>query len=746
MKTLIIQPPLVQLNTPYPSGAYLSAFFRNLGFDTQWVDFSNGLFHELFCSKGLEKLFTLSQEEALSKAFKAEKKGKDEEAFQLRRYISNKDLWIRWIDPIVDIVCGRENQRELCHEFVQSPFIPRGMRMEQFLGSLERDVCVDDAQLLASLALADIGDYITSVFDSNFALIRYAEHLACSTSSFDSILENLKAPVLVHFFKPLLEKFFSNYLERLSSEEKILVCISIPFPGSFVGGLFAASFVRSVLGSSAIISIGGGYINTELREIQEKRVFDFVDYISYDRGYGSCLHLLSNLESHGALYKTAFLDKKGCICPPLEDIEQIDIYIKKEDEYTRSIVPDFSDIDFSLYPRLADDVNPMHRLWSDGAWLKAYLAHGCYWHRCAFCDTTLDYVCQYRMTDIKNLHKGLLEQGKKTGVYGVHFVDEASPPVALEQFALANSELPPTEKRLTFWGNIRFEKTFTRDLADLLSFAGLTGVSGGIEIATGEGLTSVNKGTDMEHLVAACAAFKEAGILVHGYMIYGFWEETPQILIDSMETLRQLFQGGLLDSAFWHKFVLTRHSTVFAEWEKGLHPQLKPILPKVKPFAENDLRFEGEEKSEKYGPSLQVALDAWMHGEGFKKKVEQWFDFPMPKTSLPLDYVDSLIAKYEENRDRAFSVQKENTRYVWLGGKLLVLPSGKNYQLCWSYMGEIIYFDFEGNGTEAQNFANSLWDLRPEQGKSTPLPAMPKKLFKALRGRGLCALLVNSIT
>ena len=82
-------------------------------------------------------------------------------------------------------------------------------------------------------------------------------------------------------------------------------------------------------------------------------------------------------------------------------------------------------------------------------------------------------------------------------------------------------------------------------MADILSYGGLTGVSGGIEIACGDGLLDVNKGIDIESLVSACAAFKEAGIRVHAYMIYGFYNETPQMLIDSAETLRQLFAAGL---------------------------------------------------------------------------------------------------------------------------------------------------------------------------------------------------------
>ena len=337
----------------------------------------------------------------------------------------------------------------------------------------------------------------------------------------------------------------------------------------------------------------------------------------------------------------------------------------------------------------------MHRIWSDGSWLKAYLAHGCYWHRCAFCDTSLDYVCNYSRIDTKKLYTWLYEQAEKTGIYGIHFVDEASPPKSLSEFALENSVNKNQKKALTFWGNIRFEKTFSRDLADFLAYGGLIGVSGGIEIATGKGLKDVNKGTDFDSLVASCASFKEAGILVHAYMIYGFYSETPQDLINSMETLRQFFACGLLDSSFWHKFVLTKHSTLFSEYQKGLHPKLKPIINNDKSwFAQNDISFEGEEKSQRYTNSLENALFNWMHGNSLNKKVTSWFNFSMPQPTIPQDYVEKAIEKYEQRKLSEFNdydhfFENKKAKFYWLGGNPIVTEESQNhFQLKWNYFGE----------------------------------------------------------
>ena len=52
------------------------------------------------------------------------------------------------------------------------------------------------------------------------------------------------------------------------------------------------------------------------------------------------------------------------------------------------------------------------------------------------------------------------------------------------------------------------------------------------------------KGFTFPDLVRSLAAFKRAGILVHGYLIYGFPAQTSQDLVDSAEAVRQLFAAG----------------------------------------------------------------------------------------------------------------------------------------------------------------------------------------------------------
>ena len=700
MKILVITPPVIQLNSPYPSGAYLCSFFKNQNDECNWKDLNISLFYKIFSASGIETLFSLTEKKALEMADFAESQNDKNTAFNLRRYICTKQNWIEWIDFIVEILCGKMREKE--HEFLYSPFAPRGSRMENFLASLNREPTVDDVRFLCSYALADLADYITAVFDKDFSLVRYAESLCVDERDFLQIQKQLESPVLKVFYEQVLQE----NLVFEQNEIPDIICISVPFAGTFLPALYTADFIKKKYQDKIFVAIGGGFVNTQLRETTETGFSKFIDAFSFDRGYGSYLELKKHFErikNHDFFHKDSVY-RQDCEslseqkCEPLyklqlfygdktilplwkdEKISQI------ENELTANIMPDYQDIDFSIYPRVCDDLNPMHRIWNDGSWIKAYLAHGCYWHKCAFCDTQLDYVCGYKIVQTEKLFFKLLETAELKKVYGIHFVDEALPPKALKKFALLNAQ---NGKKLYFWGNVRFEKTFTKDFAAFLSYCGFGGASAGLEVATENGLKTINKGTDIDSIISACAAFKEAGILVHAYMIYGFWNDTSQSIINSMETLRQFFESGLLDSAFWHKFVLTKNSQVFYEWKRGLHKDLIPIqnLNKKSIFADLNMHFKGEKDFDKFSIPLENALNSWMHGKNLQTKVQKWFDFQVPSPTIPKDFVKKQIQNYLDKNDQ-IKISDEDKDIFWLGSKPIVKHNKSTFTLCWFYLQE----------------------------------------------------------
>lgn len=747
MKVLMITPPVVQLNSPYPSGAYLSSFFKQQGENVLWKDLNISLFHKIFSRQGLTKLFELSEQKALQMAQNAQSQNDFATAFNLRRYVATKEQWIQWIDFITSILCGKMREKE--HDFLFSPFAPRGARMENFLSSLNREPSVDDVRFLCSYALADLADYITAVFDNDFSLIRYAEHLSVDKKNFSQIEQKLNSPVLSVFYEEVLQ-------ENLIFDDKDvpdLVCISIPFAGTFLPSLYTARFLKNHYNNKVFIAFGGGFVNTELRQVSEKKLSKYINAFSFDRGYGSYIDLKNHWQELQTILRapTTPQDSIDSSTPTvsqdsvvstttqqssieLQPLYKMQIFFdnqiikpliqhsdlqQTENSLTSQIFPDFSDIDFSVYPRVCDDMNAMHRIWNDGSWIKAYLAHGCYWHKCAFCDTQLDYVCGYKIVDTEKLFYSLLQTASEKNIFGIHFVDEALPPKSLKQFALLNAQ---NGGKLYFWGNVRFEKTFTKDFAAFLSYCGFGGASAGLEVATSAGLKSINKGTDIFSVVSSCAAFKEAGILVHAYMIYGFWNDTPQTIINSMETLRQFFQAGLLDSAFWHKFVLTKNSQVFSEWKKGLHPDLFPLEPPENKsiFANNNLHFKGEDKFDKYSVPLENALASWMHNEHLQTKIQKWFDFPVPNPQISKDYVENLIQKYIENSSKLdFSTDKD---IFWLGSDLIITKNKNSSQASWFYLQE----EYTITDKNFIKFAPQINDLLKKLSPQTKTPEHQK--------------------
>jgi hypothetical protein len=760
----LVQPPLIQLNSPYPAPYYLKSFLDARGYETVVSDHSIALFSEIFCPAGLKRVFADAQTAWENRAVPGA--GNPHIRYNIERFLSEERLWLSCIERLTGFLRGRDDEWG-CHLALANGAVPGGPRFDACLDSMDGEPPPDAAPLLASKLLADLADFITVTLDPSFALIRYAESLTAqkttepeNTDSFggdapDGVIGAGPVPggfariplkadgyIMRTFYRPFLERKWAELAAAGGVENgdyPFVILITIPFPGCLAGALICAESAKQRFGGRGITVAGGGYVNTELRFLEDRAFFDYFDFLSFDRGYGSLAAILdfSGLKGRGnagprhreppcyglprpggaeplPLYKTLYraggriirgtdinTTCAGGITGPGGAGSSPDNAGFKaiEKEAVQTVFPDYSGVDYSLYLRITDDPNPMHRLWSGGRWLKAYLAHGCYWHNCAFCDVTLDYIRGYDPVNTETFFRRMLEQSEKTGVRGIHLVDEAAPAASLLRLAELNRPgdlqgKPP----LNFWGNIRFEKAFTPDAAALLAAGGLTAVSGGIEVATAEGFRRIGKGISLPDVVRSCAAFKEAGILTHAYLIYGYWDEEDQEIIDSAEILRQLFAAGLLDSAFWHKFVLTCHSRIFAEWRGGLHRTLKipgglperiagvgngdSALGRPPLFACNDLTFEGDNRSTRFTEGLDRLLAAWMAGNA-ANPVQRAFPFSAPPPAVSPDTVTKLLDEYAREQDQNRRMIPEpgtaagRGKLLFLGSKPLISREGR---------------------------------------------------------------------
>jgi radical SAM superfamily enzyme YgiQ (UPF0313 family) len=801
-KILLIQPPFVQLNAPYPAIYYLRNFLENplsageagslsdlSSCRVETRDHSIGLFDRIFCRASLERIFA-DAEGALKDGKGPAASGWTDKARLPdigRRFLSEGDRWIAVIDRLIAFLRGKEP--EWGHFLaLANGVLPGGPRFDACLESLGGNPLPEDAPLLATSLLEDLAGFIAYALDPSFSLIRYSAAGASPYRDFAQVEACLEGYVLKTFYRPLLEEEWDTF----APETPCFLGLSVPFPGCLAGALACAASARKRFGSRLRVIAGGGYVNTELRFLSDPAIFDYLDYLSFDRGYGSLTAILDRAagealetgeEAGRPVYKTIYRSAGGKIladpgitggegsCGEAAGGKRLALpacferYRRIDEAAVSAVFPDYRGLDFSRYILPVDHRNPMHRLWSGGRWLKAYLAHGCYWHNCAFCDVSLDYIRAYRKPRTEDFFRNMLRQAELTGIRGLHLVDEAAPPASLIRLAELNREagLP-----LVFWGNIRFERAFDPDTAALLAAGGLIGVSAGIEIAGERGFARIGKGINLEDTIRVCAAFKEAGILIHAYLIYGYWDEDEQEIVDSAEILRQLFAAGLLDSAFWHRFVLTRHSRLFAEWRRGLHPDLRPSgwQPEPPVFALNDLSFRGEERFAKYDEPLDRLLAAWMAGDS-SSPVTGAFPFRVKAPRTAPDLAARLLDAYARDRDRiraappipadvqgSAATGDSNARsgltglfrLRFLGSRPRIVPGGKGPELRWRWrLGEerlrladrgaaeklasLLEAASRGDGSEGEEFYAALRSLLGEAGA--------EGVWKRLRGGGL---------
>ncbi|MDR2110244.1 MAG: radical SAM protein [Spirochaetaceae bacterium] len=755
----VIQPPLVQLNGPYPAPYYLKTFLEARGCRVRVLDHSIGLFERIFCKQGLEKIFADARRIYQNRGRPAKAGeyapdfGSPYVLYQTERFLSEADRWISGIGRLVGFLQGRD--REWGHLLsLANGALPGGPRFDACLESLEGNPPPDAAPLLASKLLADLADFIGSVLDPSFGLVKYAAAPVSIYRDFAALKTSPDRYIMAGFYRPLLDALWDEVLSAQGPAGTLALAITIPFSGCLAGALTCAASAKGRFGEACTTIAGGGYVNTELRFLEDETFFDYFDYLSFDRGYGSLEAILRRIgdpgEGEPALYKTRYRSRKGRVIGSPDNAGDSGPGAALDREAVRTVFPDYGEVDFSRYLYPVDEVNPMHRLWSDGHWLKAYLAHGCYWHACAFCDTALDYIRGFEPVETAALFRHLRDQAEKTGVRGVHLVDEAAPVSSLIALAELNMRegLP-----LVFWGNIRFERTFTPDVAAFLAAGGLLGVSGGIEVASEGGFRRVRKGIGLPEVVRASAAFKEAGILTHAYLIYGYWDETPEEIIDSAEILRQLFAEGLLDSAFWHQFILTRHSPLYAEWERGLHPGLRVSAParssgagnQGKIFALNDLSFAGEERFNRFAEPLDRLLGAWMAGDT-AQPVADAFPFPVPSPSVSPGLVTGLLDAYARDRDRdRRALPQEAGRLCFLGSRPLEKAAPPGASLFWRWRLSDQRLPLPATAAEK---AIALLEAAARPGRLTP-PAFYRELegllgsreapgaWKTLRNQGL---------
>jgi len=614
-RVLSVIPPMTQLNTPYPSTAYLTGFLRSRGMAAVQEDLALALVLHLMSPAGLQAVH-----DAIA-ALPAP--GPRAAAFSARRAD-----YLATIGPALAFLQGRDST--LAHRIAGRAFLPEGPRfdaLQAYVADEGEDPMAwafgalgvhDRARHVATLYLNDIADVVKEAVDPRFEFVRYAEALAMSQPRFDPLAQALAAP------PNLLDQLLHTLtLQALQRHAPTIVLVSVPFPGAAYAAFRIAQAIKAH--DPAIVTVlGGGWVNTELRDMAEPRVFDFWDYVTLDAGERPLLALLDHLQGERSASRLVRTFHR------VEGTVRYTNFVEPDVPFEDVGTPTWDGLPLQQYLSLLDMLNPMHRLWSDGRWNKLTVAHGCYWKKCSFCDVSLDYIGRYDAATATTLADRIEAIVAETGQTGFHFVDEAAPPKSLKALA---AELQRRRIAISWWGNIRFEKTFTPELCLQLADSGCIAISGGLEVASDRLLALMKKGVSVDQVARVTRGFADAGILVHAYLMYGFPTQTVQDTVDALELVRQLFTAGCIQSGFWHRFTCTVHSPV------GQDPQaygVQLVLPPAGNFGRNDIGFIDPTGTDHdaLGAGLKKALYNYMHGLGLEEDVRAWFDVPVPKTKV----------------------------------------------------------------------------------------------------------------
>ena len=650
MKILLINPPLMQPMGPYPAIGYLAGFLSTTGRSAVLADASLEVLLRLFSHQGVRDMAAeITEGEAAADV-------------RVQRFLDQVDQFAATVETAVACLQGRDQGAEALA--VRPGYFPERLdaqktwatqvyynvqRLEAEIGPLtpaQRARVVhsvapdrvsfgasaetDAARFRASGLLEDVAMVMRLAIEPDFELDTYAERLSDECASFEPLRKRLETG------RRLLDRYIDAVAaDLMRAHAPEVIGLSVPFAGSVYGALRLARQCKALRPATRVV-MGGGWVNTQLRELSDPAVFDYVDFITLDDGerpLACVLELLEGRRSADALCRT-FVRRDGRVVF-VNDPRERDV------SWAQTGTPTYGALPLGRYLSYRPTVQAFQKFWGS-RWNKLTLAHGCYWNKCAFCDTGLDYINRYEPMPVDVLIERIRALMAETGERGFHFVDEAMPPALMRKLA---ERLIAESLSIAWWGNARFDRAL-EGMGPLLAASGCVAISGGLETASARTLALTEKGVSLEQGARVCHGLARAGIFVHAYLIYGFPTETPQETVDALEFVRQLFAAGALHSAMWHYFGLTQFSPMARQPEQfGITLRTQTHHP----FSNYLLEFDepGRIDHEQFGDGLRRAVAEFRFGIGLERPAHSWFEriaIAMPPTTLAPDFVANAIS------------------------------------------------------------------------------------------------------
>ena len=391
---------------------------------------------------------------------------------------------------------------------------------------------------IATKALEVYLEVISKISDA-FALYPYDFRLKGGNLNFNTLEQMLLNPPEV----------FSIYAEQII-EKNIMPANPKVIGFSCLGQeqlYFVLLFGQLLKSRSDIPIIVGGTFLTRIFEqgsLKSSWFSKYFDIIAINEGEKPCQEILSNLRDGFALTKEVsgiiFLEDNTIVSsPPGKALNPAEIPI-----------PDFDDM-------------PLDRYFSIATTLPLLASRGCYWGKCEFCRHGMVYGDNnFKVYEINKVLDTVNHLSQKYDISQFSFRDEAIPPSIIRQ--LGKVFPPHVETGWTFSGDVRFDKSFTKDDFTNLYKIGFRSLQVGLESGSEHVLKLMKKGDDnyrKETMIRNLSDATESGIWIHCFLFFGFPGETDE---DAEQTYEFVLQhANTIGNFGCGTFILEHNSPIF---------------------------------------------------------------------------------------------------------------------------------------------------------------------------------------
>lgn len=319
-----------------------------------------------------------------------------------------------------------------------------------------------------------------------------------------------------------------------------IVGISAVFATQLVGAFQCARVIKD-LAPRTHVTLGGSASSIYLRDLQEPRLFDFVDSLVMDEGELPLEALHKQLNSpHPDLSHVpglTFLSDGGITSTPAQ-----------------------APVDMNELPAPAYDTLPLDGYLTARLALRApfRLSRGCPWCRCSFCRTELPMERCFQQTSVEHAYEQLERVIARTGIRTFLFTDEAADPGTLESLA---RRLLAEDVRIRWSFHTRVSRELTADRCELFRKSGCQRVNLGIESFCDRILRLMTKGLTSAMIDSV---LKEIGphLPVGLYMMVGFPTETREEALTGYDRTREYLRTGLVQAVVYSPFLLVHGADV----------------------------------------------------------------------------------------------------------------------------------------------------------------------------------------